>query len=84
MRDFRLTQSYTDNTQEPTALMRQGNFTEFPTLKLIDPLTGLPFTTTERHSHGPHQLGLAAADEPADAFAHYVGNGRQHIRAGRL
>src|SRR6185437_13383396 len=42
---FRLTQAYTDNTQEPTALMRQGNFTEFPTLKLIDPLTGLPFST---------------------------------------
>ena len=42
---FRLTQSYTDNTQQPTALMRQGIFTEFPTLKLIDPLTGLPFTT---------------------------------------
>ncbi len=42
---FRLTQAYTDNTQQPTALMRQGNFTEFPTLKLIDPLTGKPFTT---------------------------------------
>ena len=42
---FRLTQAYTDNTQEPTTLMRQGIFTEFPTLKLIDPLTGLPFTT---------------------------------------
>ncbi len=42
---FRLSQSYTDNTQQPTALMRQGIFTEFPTLKLIDPLTGLPFTT---------------------------------------
>ncbi|SEG37160.1 Carboxypeptidase regulatory-like domain-containing protein [Bryocella elongata] len=40
---FRLTQSYSDNTQQPTTLMRQGVFTEFPTLNLVDPTTGLSF-----------------------------------------
>ncbi len=73
---FRLAQSYTDNTQQPTALMRQGIFTEFPTLKLIDPLTGLPFTTPEYDSLGPHQFGLAAAYECADACAHKFRNWR--------
>jgi hypothetical protein len=40
---FRLTQSYTDNTAQPSILERQGNFTEFASGSIKDPLTGLPF-----------------------------------------
>ncbi len=39
---FHLTQSYTDNTQGPSLLERQGIFTEFTT-PIINPLTGLAF-----------------------------------------
>jgi hypothetical protein len=50
---FRLTQSYADSTQQPTALERQGNFSEFlaggacnstsTSIIITDPTTGLPF-----------------------------------------
>ncbi len=40
---FRLRQASNLNSQVPTALERQGNFTEIPALVLKDPLTGLPF-----------------------------------------
>ena len=38
---FHLTQSFSDNTQGPSLLQRQGIFTEVGTIN--DPLTGLPF-----------------------------------------
>ena len=38
---FHLTQSFSDNTQGPSLLQRQGIFTEVGTI--TDPLTGLPF-----------------------------------------
>jgi outer membrane receptor protein involved in Fe transport len=41
---FRLTQSSTKSTQQPTALMRQGIFTEL-TSSIIDPTTGTAFTS---------------------------------------
>ncbi len=40
---FHLTQSYSDNTQQPSLLERQGIFTEFTT-PIINPLTGIAFT----------------------------------------
>lgn len=40
---FRLTQSFSDNTQGPSLLERQGIFTEFTT-PIINPLTGVAFT----------------------------------------
>jgi hypothetical protein len=40
---YRLTQSFVDNTVQPSALERQGIFTEFPANSVIDPLTGQPF-----------------------------------------
>ena len=40
---FRLTQSSSKNTQQPTALMRQGIFTEFAST-ITDPTTGTAFT----------------------------------------
>jgi hypothetical protein len=40
---FKLTQSYNDNTQEPSTLERQGIFTEFPANSIINPATGAPF-----------------------------------------
>ncbi len=40
---FRLTQSYADNTQQPTALMRQGVFTEFSG-NITNPSTGTAFS----------------------------------------
>jgi hypothetical protein len=39
---FRLNQSYSDNTQQPTLLERQGIFTEFST-PIINPATGTAF-----------------------------------------
>jgi hypothetical protein len=39
---FHLTQSYSDNTQQPSLLERQGIFTEFTT-PIINPLTGAAF-----------------------------------------
>ena len=41
---FRLSQSYSDNTVQPTALMRQGIFTEFSTA-ITNPLTGTAFAS---------------------------------------
>ncbi len=40
---FKLTQSYNDNTQEPSTLERQGIFSEFPANSIINPATGQPF-----------------------------------------
>ncbi len=40
---FRLTQSYNDNTQEPSILERQGIFTEFPSGSIINPATHTAF-----------------------------------------
>jgi hypothetical protein len=39
---FRLTQSFSDNTQQPSLLERQGIFTEF-SAPIINPLTGIAF-----------------------------------------
>src|SRR5258708_21695456 len=41
---FHLTQSFSDNTQGPSLLERQGIFTEFTT-PIINPLTRLAFTS---------------------------------------
>src|SRR6185437_8247964 len=41
---FRLTQSFSDNTQQPSLLERQGNFTEFAAGSIINPATGTAFS----------------------------------------
>jgi hypothetical protein len=55
---FRLTQSTPKSTIEPTALMRQGIFTELST-SIIDPTTGAAFTSNTIPSGRQNSVSLA-------------------------
>jgi hypothetical protein len=72
---FRLTQAYTDNTQEPTALMRQGHLHGVSYAEAHRSPDRSAVHHPEHDSDGAHQLGLTAADDAADAFAHDLRNG---------
>ena len=54
---FKLTQSTATSTQQPTALMRQGIFTEFST-SIINPATGLAFANNTLTSMNSVSLAL--------------------------
>ena len=62
---FHLTQSYSDNTQQPSVLERQGIFTEF-TAPIINPATGTAFAnnTIPTSNQNPVSLALLNALYP--------------------